>query len=111
MPVRAMDAKAETWCDRDEHKRFEYYIDFNEWLDSDDAASVRERFGVDDISVPSKAFYAGDKEAYDQAFKEYRESRRDEVLNKSYLCEQFTDNHWFERNLQRFDQLVERLAR
>ena len=24
-----MDAKAETWCDRDQHKRFEYYIDFN----------------------------------------------------------------------------------
>lgn len=104
-----MDAKAETWCDRDEHKLFEYYVDFNEWLDSDDAASVRERYGVDDISVPSKAFYAGDKEAYDQAFREYRESRRDEVLNKSYLFEQFTDNHWFERNLQRFDQLVEQL--
>ncbi len=35
-----MDAKAETWCDRDEHKLFEYYVDFNEWLDSDDAASA-----------------------------------------------------------------------
>lgn len=104
-----MDAKAETWCDRDEHKLFEYYVDFNEWLDSDEAASAREAYGVDGISVPSKAFYAGDKEAYDQAFKEYRETRRDEVLNKTYLCEQFTDNHWFERNLQRFDQLVERL--
>jgi len=33
-----MDAKAETWCDRDEHKLFEYYVDFNDWLDSDDAA-------------------------------------------------------------------------
>jgi hypothetical protein len=104
-----MDAKAETWCDRDEHRLFEYYADFNEWLDSDEAASVRERYGVDDISVPSKAFFAGDKEAYDQAFREYREGRRDEVLNKTYLCEQFTDNHWFERNLQRFDQLVEQL--
>lgn len=103
-----MDAKAETWCDHDEHKRFEYYVDFNAWLDdSEEAASVRERYSVDDISVPSKAFYAGDKEAYDQAFKEYRESRRDEVLNMTYLCEQFSDNHWFERNLRRFDQLVD----
>jgi len=104
-----MDAKAETWCDRDEHKLFEYYVDFNEWFDSEEAASERETYGVDGISVPSKAFYAGDKEAYDQAFKAYRENRRDEALNKTYLCEQFTDNHWFERNLQRFDQLVEQL--
>jgi SIR2-like domain len=104
-----MDAKAEIWCDRDGHKLFEYYADFNEWLDSEEAAGVREAYGVDGISVPSKAFYAGDKKAYDQAFKEYRASRRNEVLNKTYFCEQFTDDHWFERNLQRFDQLVEQL--
>jgi hypothetical protein len=104
-----MDAKAEIWCDRDDHKLFEYYIDFNEWLDSEEAASERETYGVDAISVPSKAFYAGDKVRYDQAFKIYRERRRDEVLNKTYLNEQFSDNHWFERNLQHFDQLVERL--
>ena len=104
-----MDAKAKIWCDEDEHKLFEYYVDFNEWLDSDDAVSARETYCVDGISVPSKAFYAGDKEAYDQAFKEYRDNRRNEVLNKTYLCEQFTDDHWFERNLQRFDQLVESL--
>lgn len=104
-----MNAKAEIWCDRDEHKLFEYYVDFNEWLDSEEAASAREAYGVDGISVPSKAFYAGDKEAYDQAFKEYRESRRNEVLNETYLCDQFNDDHWFERNLQRFDQLVEQL--
>src|SRR6266550_2258071 len=102
-----MDAKAETWCDRDQHKRFEYYVDFNEWLDSEEAISARKGYGVDGISVPSKAFYAGDKEAYDQAFKEYRENRRNEALSERYLCDQFTDNHWFERNLQRFDQLVE----
>lgn len=104
-----MEAKAETWCDRDEHKLFEYYVDFNEWLDSDEAATLREANKVDGISVPSKAFYAGDKEAYDQAFREYRKTRRHEVLNERYLCDQFTDNHWFERNVQRFDQLVEQL--
>jgi hypothetical protein len=104
-----MNAKAEIWCDRDEHKLFEYYVDFNEWLDGDDAASLREAQNVDGISTPSKAFYAGDKEAYGQAFKAYRENRRNEVLNERYLCEQFIDSHWFERNVQRFDQLVERL--
>src|SRR6266568_7509806 len=99
-----MEAKAETWRDRDEHKLFEYYVDFNEWLDSEDAASAREAYGVDGISIPSKAFYAGDKESYNQAFREYRENRRNEVLNERYLCGQFTDNHWFERNVQRFHQ-------
>lgn len=104
-----MDAKPENWCDRDEHRLFEYYVDFNEWLDSEEAAAERETYGVDGISVPSKAFFAGDKIRYEQAFKAYRENRRDEVLNKNYLCEQFTDDHWFERNMQRFDQLVEQL--
>ena len=104
-----MDAKAEIWCDRDEHKLFESYVDFNDWLDGEEAGGVREANRVEGISVPSKAFYAGDKEAYDQAFKQYRKARRQEVLNERYLCEQFADNHWFERNLQRFDQLLERL--
>lgn len=104
-----MGATSETWCDRDEHKLFEYYVDFNEWLDSEEAAGAREDYGVDGIAVPSKAFFAGDKEAYEQAFKEYRKERRHEVLNERYLCEQFSDDHWFQRNLDRFDQLVERL--
>jgi hypothetical protein len=104
-----MEAKAKIWCDEDEHQLFEYYTDFNEWLDSEDAAGVRETYGVDTVSTPSKAFYAGDKEAYDQAFREYRENRRSEVLNKEYIREQFADEHWFKRNVQRFDQLVDRL--
>lgn len=104
-----MTANAETWCDRDGHKLFEHYVDFNEWFDSDDAAPVRENYKVDGISVPSKAFYAGDKEAYDQAFREYRKNRRHEVLNERYLCDQFSDDHWFQRNLDRFDQLVAQL--
>lgn len=107
--MRAMEANAESWCDRDKHELFEYYIDFNDWLDGDEGASVREENRVDGLSVPSKAFYATDKEAYDLAFKSYREGRRREALNEHYLCEQFTDNHWFERNLTRFDQLVGRL--
>ena len=104
-----METKAKIWCDEDEHNLFEHYVDFNEWLDSEDGVTLRETYKVDGISVPSKAFYAGDKEAYDQAFRQYRERRRLEVLNERYLCEQFTDDHWFQRNVQRFDQLVDRL--
>ncbi len=104
-----MTAHAETWCERDGHRLFEYFADFNEWFDSDDAVAEREKYKIDGISVPSKAFYAGDKAAYDQAFREYRKTHRNEVLNERYLCEQFSDDHWFERNIQRFDQLIAQL--
>ena len=42
-----MTAKSETWCDRDEHNLFEYFVDFNEWLESDDGAGLRETNGID----------------------------------------------------------------
>jgi len=94
-------AKTKIWCDEDEHKHYENFVDFNEWFDSDDGVVSREEYKVDEISQPSKAFYAGDKESYDQAFREYRKERRHEVLG-----EQFMDDHWFERNLNHFDQLI-----
>jgi hypothetical protein len=49
-----MEEKAKIWCDEDKHKLFEYYVDFNEWLDSDDGTSLREAYKVDGISVPTK---------------------------------------------------------
>ena len=104
-----MEEKNKIWCDEDKHKCYENFVDFNELLDSDDGVYLRGAFKGDDIPHPSKAFYAGDREAYEQAFQEYREDRRCEVLNESYLCDQFTDGHWFERNLTRFDQLVARI--
>jgi hypothetical protein len=102
-----MTAKTETWCDRDEHGLFEYYTDFNEWLDSDEGVGLCETNGIVGMSQRSKAFYAGDKEAYDQAFKQYRKVRRHEVLCEPYLCEICADDHWFQRNIYHFDQLVE----
>lgn len=102
-----MTAKTETWCDRDEHNLFELFVDFNEWLESDEGADLREENKIEGLSQPSKAFFAGDKEAYDQAFREYRKERRHEVLNETYLREQFTDDHWFQRNLDHFEQLVQ----
>lgn len=102
----SMDAQPKIWCDEDEHHLFEHYAVFNEWLDSEEGQSLREEFGLDGLSQPSKAFYAGDKEAYDQAFLEYRRDRRHETLNENYLKEQFGDDHWFERNIEHFEQLV-----
>ena len=80
-----MMEKSETWCDRDEHKLYEHFVDFNEWLESEDGIGVREENRIDGLSQPSKAFFAGDKEAYDQAFRGYLEERRKEVLNRTCL--------------------------
>jgi hypothetical protein len=55
----------------------------------------------------SSSFYAGDREAYYQAFKQYRKERRHEVLCETCLCEMCADDHWFQRNIDHFDQLVE----
>ncbi len=101
--------QAETWCDRDEHKLFELFVDFNDWLESDEAIAVRKENNIDGLAQPSKALFAGDKEAYDQVFGEYRVARHNEALNKEYLCEQFIDDHWFQRNIDHFDQLIQYL--
>lgn len=103
-----MSDSPETWCERDKHNAFECFIDFNDWLDGgeDEAKAVRLANGLNKASQPSKALFAGDKEAYDQAFRAYRIQRRHEVLSGEYINNTFGDDHWFERNEQRFDQLV-----
>ncbi len=103
-----MSAISETWCERDEHKQFECFVDFNDWLDGDEdeAKAIRRNNGLLNVSQPSKALFAGDKDAYEQAFKRYRIERRHEVLSGEYITATFGDDHWFQRNEQRFDQLV-----
>ena len=100
-----MTRKVESWCDRDEHHLYELYEDFNEWLDGDEGLATREAHGIDTLSQPSKAFYTSDKEAYEQARERYRQERYHEVLSKEYLSA-----HWYERNVARFDQLVELMS-
>ena len=73
-----MMAKSETWCDRDEHNLYEHFVDFNEWIESDEGAILREKNKIDGLSQPSKAFFAGDKEACGQAFREYRQDSTSE---------------------------------
>lgn len=107
-----MSSIPETWCVRDEHNLFECFIDFNDWLDGDDddAKDARNANGLTKVSQPSKALFAGDKAAYEQVFKSYRIKRRHEVLSGEYIVNTFGDNHWFDLNEQRFDQLVSRLV-
>jgi len=98
------------WCDEDHHHLFEYFTDFNEWIDGDEGQEVREKYGIDDLSQPSKALYASDPEAYNQEFKIFRKERKDYVLGAEYILETFGDEHWFQRNEERFEQLEKCLA-
>lgn len=104
-----MDGQSKHWCDTDDHRRYEHFADFNDWLDGDEGEGLREQYGLDALNHPSKAFYAGDREAYEQAFQQYQLERRHEVLSQRYLEEQFTDDHWYRRNQAHLTQLVERM--
>lgn len=102
-------ALANIWCDEDRHRKYEDYSDFNDWFDGPDGAVIRAQAGVDGLANPSKAFFAGDRAAYDVTLAGYRLDRRDEWLSRPVLEELCGDAHWFDRNATRFDQLCNRL--
>lgn len=105
-----MDAQQKSWCEKDEHHLYTYHADFNDWLENNEAGQLLlEQYGLANLSQPSKAFFAGDKAEYDQAFAQYRQDRLHETLGQTYLSELSGDNHWFERNQQHFEQLMQLL--
>ncbi|WP_069265192.1 SIR2 family NAD-dependent protein deacylase [Paraburkholderia nodosa] len=111
-----MSGQPETWCQQDGHADFELFEDFNAWIDqgeSDLDLPLLQKLGQVGLSNTSKAFFAGDREAYEQALKAYRAERHFEVLSREHFIETYGEEdgtHWFDRNEQRFNQLVERLA-
>lgn len=95
------------WCDEDEHYRYEHFADFNDWLDNEEGQAAQAEYGVDALPQPSKALFSGDRSGYEEAFREFRKERRLEALGESCFQEQFGDDHWFQRNVDHFIQLVE----
>lgn len=95
-----------SWCQNDQHHRYELFPDFNHWINSDEGAYVRIKYKIEGLSIPSKAFFAGDIEGYMQAFAEYRDERIRESLGVEYITNIFGDEHWYERNVLRFEQLA-----
>lgn len=95
------------WCDEDEHYRYEHFADFNEWLDSEVGQATRVEYGVDALPQPSKALFSGDRSSYDEAFLAFRKERRHEALGEAWFQEQLGDDHWFQRNVDHFIQLVD----
>jgi NAD-dependent SIR2 family protein deacetylase len=106
-----MEANTEIWCDKDEHKLYEFYMEFNEWLESENenANLLREIYKLDSLSQPSKVFYVGAKEEYEQELEKYRTDRRNNALSQQYFIDQFTDDHWYRQNSSHFDQLMDRM--
>lgn len=95
------------WCDEDEHYRYEHFADFNEWLDGEEGQEDRVIYGVNALPQPSKALFSGDRRGYDQAFQAFRKQRRHEALGETWFQEQLGDDHWFQRNVDHFIQLVD----
>jgi len=102
----ANTSKLKIWCDEDRHNLFEYFTDFNEWIDGDEGLELRLRYGIEGLTSPCKALFASDVEAYNQAFKVFHENQMSLVLSEDYIKDLCGDNHWFERNQERFEQLV-----
>lgn len=98
------------WCDEDGHRKYEDYSEFNEWFDSSEGAQLRVQALVEGLANPSKAFFAGDRGAYNATLEGFRLDRRNEWLSAESLYELRGDHHWSERNAARFDQLCDRMA-
>lgn len=98
------------WCDEDGHCKYEDFADFNEWFDSSEGAELRVQALVEGLASPSKAFFAGDRAAYNVMLDGFRLDRRNEWLSTETLQELLGDTHWSERNSTRFDQLCDRMA-
>lgn len=111
-----MNARAKSWCEVDGHADYELFEDFNAWIDAGEIdldLPLLRGLGSVGLSNPSKAFFTGDREAYEQALQAYRERRQGEVLGRDHLIELYGEEdgrHWLERNEQRFEQLVECLS-
>ncbi|QXH94291.1 SIR2 family protein [Pseudomonas ogarae] len=106
----------ESWCQQDGHTVFDLFREFNDWINQGELdldLPLLEKLTTIGLSSPSKAFYAGDKAAYEQALRAYRLARRQEALGLEYLIEAFGPDdgqHWYDRNEQRFNQLIDRIV-
>lgn len=101
-----------TWCEQDDHASFHKFTDFNNWLDtkSNEALLVLNTAGIGQITHPAKSLFAGDRNAYNLAFKEFHNNQLNEALGKSQIEDIFDDLHWFDQNKSRLDQLLKRLT-
>ncbi|MBI3521097.1 MAG: SIR2 family protein [Bacteroidetes bacterium] len=111
--MNALDVKYVTpkedrklWCEKDDHILYERYVEFNEWFDSDEGIDKRAEYGIENLSQPSKALFAGDFGAYNVELTSFRNSVKQEILSKEFIEELTGDDHWYMNNVKRFGQLI-----
>jgi hypothetical protein len=80
--MAALSHAPRIWCDEDGHRKYEDFADFNEWFDGAEGTELRVRALVEGLANPSKAFFAGDREAYNVTLEGFRLDRRNEWLSK-----------------------------
>lgn len=97
------------WCEKDNHILYERYLEFNEWFDGDEGIDTRAGYGIADLSQPSKALFSGDFGAYNNELTSFRNSVKQEILSKEFIEELTGDDHWYIRNVKRFEQLIGRI--
>lgn len=71
----------DAWCQTYGHADYALFDDFNAWIDEGEVdleLPLLHKLGQLGLSQPSKAFFAGDREAYEQALKAFRDERRRE---------------------------------
>jgi hypothetical protein len=98
------------WCETDEHILYERYLEFNEWFDSDDGIDKRAQYGIESLSQPSKALFAGDFGAYNIELTSFRNELKQLALSKEYIVTLTGDDHWYIRNEKRFEQLLGQIS-
>lgn len=77
---------------------------------AEEGQAARIDYGVDALPRPSKALFSGDRNGYDEAFQAFRKACRHEALGESWFQEQLGDDHWFQRHVDHFIQLVDLMA-
>lgn len=98
------------WCEKDDHILYERYVEFNEWFDSDDGIANRIKFGIESLSQPSKALFAGDFGKYIEELTSFRNTLKQEALGKEFIETLTGDDHWYTRNEKRFEQLIGQIS-
>jgi NAD-dependent SIR2 family protein deacetylase len=97
------------WCEEDSHFKYSYFEEFNSWLDcaeDDEAIEIIDEYNIGAFPNPSKAFYAGDYEGYEMGFKKFRTKFQNDAFSKQFIVNEFDDEHWYNRILSRFEDLV-----
>jgi hypothetical protein len=97
------------WCEKDDHILYERYLEFNEWFDNDEGINKRVQYGLENLSQPSKALFTGDFGSYNNELTSFRNSVKQEILSKEFIEDLNGDEHWYIRNVARFEQLIGRI--